>query len=435
MSQKSNFKKLLVILVTVILLASWATLSMAGFAADLGKNEAVQEGEERPIVFLPQEPRFVAVSTPDGQSFLVVRRRINVYQPRPKQITIPVTAVNLASGGELKLLQLVVSDKSGRVRLKLTPNATLESVADLAFNKEELLTFFEQPGKPGFTTLTEKSYTQPVVVPIGDLGLEEGDSLTLLITATFGNANLEQQTTAETLVAVTSLPSRPNWYAGDGHIHTSWSDGGSWNTPNRHAADAKADGFKWIIITDHEDLIRRNGGWSSYVSEINAAQSNNGIVVAPGAKIGCVQIQGDESSPELGHALGYRLQESATSIPKNKYYTPQNLINAINNHNYPYSYPVIAHPYHGTTWQDWSVTGFRAIELISCQWNANSSTISRWVSLLRAGLSNTIAGKGFVVGVGNTDAHYFHTPGSDGASWIYAPKLLFDKPRCCLGCY
>lgn len=116
--------------------------------------------------------------------------------------------------------------------------------------------------------------------------------------------------------------------------------------------------------------------------------------------------------------MGYRLKESASSIPQNKYYTPQNLINAINSHNSPYSYAVIAHPYRGVKWQNWSVTGFRAMELLSYERTASSSTISKWVSILKANLSNTITGKGFVVGVGNSDHHFWQLI-DYGRTWIY----------------
>ncbi|MEW6448604.1 MAG: PHP domain-containing protein [Bacillota bacterium] len=332
--------------------------------------------------FLPPQPHFTAAATPDGRGCLVVPRFITVFQPSPKEIRIPVIAVNMSPGTGVRLLEITISDKSGKERARLAPNAAHRSVADVAPTKEKLPLLLDQPENPDLVPLLKKSYLNPeVIVPVEDLVTGEGGAFTLLTTATFQTGKAKHTATAETLVVVTALPSRPNWYAGDGHIHSTWSDGDE--SISQRVSKMKNAGFKWIIITDHEDKMREKGGWQPYVCACNSTQSSCGIVVAPGAEIGCVQTQGDQNSAELGHALGYRLKESATSIPQNKYYTPQNLINAINSHNSPYSYAVIAHPYRSVKWQNWSVTGFRAMELLSYERTASSSTISKWVQSSR----------------------------------------------------
>lgn len=98
-------------------------------------------------------------------------------------------------------------------------------------------------------------------------------------------------------------------------------------------------------------------------------------------------------------------------MPANKSLPPQDLINAINAHNAPSSYAVIAHPYGSLAWADWTVTGFRAMELFSQETTAKAETISRWFTLLRSGLASTLSGGGFVVGVVNSDCHNFQAPG------------------------
>ena len=403
--------------IAVVLLSVLLATAAAAFAVGVDEATTVPEEQGTPMEFLPPQPHFTAVPAPDGRGCLVVPRFITVFQPSPKEIRIPVVAVNMSPGTGVRLLEITVSDKSGKERAKLAPNAALRSVADVAPTKEKLPLILDEPESPDLVPLLKKSYLNPeVIVPVEDLATGEGGAFTLLTTATFETGKAKHTVTAETLVVITALPSRPNWYLGDGHNHTTWSDGNE-SIPQR-VSKMKNAGFKWIIVTDHEDEIRKNGGWQPYVSDCNSAQSSYGIVVAPGAEIGCVQTQGDPNSTELGHALGYRLKESATSIPQNKYYTPQNLINAINSHNSPYSYAVIAHPYRAVKWQDWSVTGFRAMELLSYERTASSSTISKWVSILKANLPNTIAGKGFVVGVGNSDHHRSWLI-DYGRTWIY----------------
>lgn len=179
---------------------------------------------------------------------------------------------------------------------------------------------------------------------------------------------------------------------------------------NDRAQYARDNGHDFIIITDHEDGINTN--WPAYVSQCNSAQSTYGIPVLPGGEIAVIS--------DAGHCLGYRLKESASSIPDNQTLGHQALIDAINAHNSPYSYAVIAHPYSSSKpWTNWSVTNFRCLELLSQEYSPSSNTISKWFSLLRSNLSSTLSNGNFVVGIGGSDCHNFQAPGFKGMTWVY----------------
>jgi len=123
------------------------------------------------------------------------------------------------------------------------------------------------------------------------------------------------------------------------------------------------------------------------------------------------------TAADKGHALGYALSRSVVP-PRDEYWTPQELITKINAHTSGTSYAVIAHPYKAEPWGDWTVTGFRAIELMSNERQASASTQSKWFELLRGNISGVIGGGRFVVGMASTDAHLmWEWPGGNGMNW------------------
>lgn len=354
--------------------------------------------------------------TTGGLGLVVTRKETTLHQENPKELALPVTAINRSRAENIRLETITVSDSSAMVRAKLEPGVDLEGTAGFAPTRDDVLAALVEHDTDISSQLFKKSYVQNINIPLEGLSLRDGDSIKLIVGATFsiGKKKLAETTekltaTTEVLVTIASLPSRTNWYGGDGHIHSSWSKdvgGISINNRARYAAD---NGFKWIIMTDHSDGI--GSFWGTYVSQCNSAQSIYKIVVSPGAEIA--------SSPPEGHVLGYWLSQSSKP-PTNGTYLPQDLINEVTGHNPDDSYAVIAHPYRGYPWPDWSVTGFKAMELLSYEIQASDSTINKWFELLRAGLSGTIAGNGFVVGLGNTDAHNFMAPGDDGFTWLYS---------------
>jgi hypothetical protein len=252
-----------------------------------------------------------------------------------------------------------------------------------------------------------------LTIDVRDLQLKEGDVVPIQLTAHATIDGVPIAVEVGLQYSVLSLPVRNGWYGGDGHVHTAWSPDMWEESIDERAAYAANNGHKWIIITDHEDGI--NDLWSTadgYVAQCNSAQTNRSIPVCPGAEIA--------TSPATdSHCLGYALKESAATIPDNQALAPQALINAINSHNSPSSYAIIAHPYGSYMWDDWTVAGFRGLELLCQETSASSTTINKWFELLRSGLSSTISTGKFVVGIGTSDCHVFQAPGFKGFTWVY----------------
>ncbi|MFC1753948.1 CehA/McbA family metallohydrolase [Thermoproteota archaeon] len=93
-----------------------------------------------------------------------------------------------------------------------------------------------------------------------------------------------------------SLPQLDNWYSGDTHVHTSYTDNGAdiegWdlfkemgNPINATKEAAKAIGLDWMIITDHSfDLDEQS--WAVQKEEISNTSSNE-LKVFQGEEISC----------------------------------------------------------------------------------------------------------------------------------------------------
>lgn len=389
---------------------------------------------------LPDESGYRLIRSGLDKGLLVVSpARVATYVVPPASLQLPVL-ITIPSGGQeatLTGVAVCIQDKS----------FTFPSQAQLhpqQYTAAEIIQLFEE-GSAEVAGIARTGLYRNMVLDVRDLQLQEGDVIPVQITArgTVGGAPVEAALTLQ--YSILSLPVRTNWYGGDGHVHTAWSDIIEESIAER-TSYAASNGHKFIIITDHEQYINdRWSGPNSYVADCNSAQATYGIPVCPAAEIA--------TSPATdSHALGYALKESATTIPNDQTLSPQNLINAINNHNSPYSYAVIAHPYHGTyPWDDWTVTGFRSMELLSQETTAKSQTISKWFELLRNGLSSTITTGRFVVGIGTTDCHYLMAPGDEGFTWVYTSSYgssnrtaIWDAIRtgrvsasglCDLGCF
>ncbi|HZD59558.1 MAG TPA: hypothetical protein VE439_03755, partial [Anaerolineae bacterium] len=411
MKQHKDPKHALVLIIAAIVTALFLA-PLSGIAAGKG---------DMPLNSLAKAKEILASNeTPEGVALLATRKEITIYHEEPKELSLPVVAINRTNSPSLKLKEITVSDASGTVRAQLAPDADLAGVRDIAPTKDAVLAALVEDDTELNRKLFMRSYVRPdIKVSLDGLSLKYGDSIRLFTTAAFEIGKKNFTTTAEFLVTIAALPSRTNWFGGDGHVHSDWSDAYFVTIDNR-VRYAANNGFGWIAITDHENLMTSNGGWSKYIGACNGAQSKYGIPVLPGGEVSSVLIQGNPSSATQGHVLGYWLSLTKTSIPKNSWYTPQNLINEVNNHNPGYSYPVIAHPYGYLSWRNWNVTGFRAMELLSNERQAKTETINKWFELLRAGLSSKIAGGSFIVGTGNTDAHNFMAPGDGGFTWLYS---------------
>jgi hypothetical protein len=156
---------------------------------------------------------------------------------------------------------------------------------------------------------------------------------------------------------VWALPVVSGWSAGDGHVHSTYSDGDS--SIAAMAATSQGRGLQWVYMTDHAPffLIRN---WNAYVAECQAAST--GILVIPGSEFGLTN-----------HYLGYGLQSfRATAVN-----SCQGLIDYVSS---LAGFGYIAHPDSPDLgWDDWNATGYTGIEV----WNGGSGCEYLWDELLR----------------------------------------------------
>ena len=114
-----------------------------------------------------------------------------------------------------------------------------------------------------------------------------------------------------------ALPSISGWFAGDGHIHTAFSDADLFSVDERAQGGAQV-GLKWVIMTDHPqimDSVEPNGNqngdygedeWAKENSEVAVAQATRGIAVMNGEEISTAI---NSSTGHDSHYLGYDFKD------------------------------------------------------------------------------------------------------------------------------
>jgi len=183
---------------------------------------------------------------------------------------------------------------------------------------------------------------------------------------------------------------------------------------------ANSKGLKWIIITDHAGTGDYENGadgprlasneWYLYINECNDAQTSY-ITVCPGEELATKEYE-ILHPKNSGHLLCYANSSYAAS-----YGTCQELINRTNSAG---GFGIIAHPYANAwvNWDDWNVTGFRGLEVISNQSDYSQSAVNKWDELLTDNLQGIINGNHpKVFGMANSDAH--NTQGGWGKNMNY----------------
>ncbi|MEW6724411.1 MAG: CehA/McbA family metallohydrolase [Bacillota bacterium] len=334
---------------------------------------------------------------------------VETFKVPPQTITIPIFIAAEGWKGHVKHIKVDYQGPKGVISKTVPVDKAVDSVG---MDFDHVMKTLQGRDYGAVKYLLKKGVYTEIEVDVSSLALEAG-SLGKMTVGVEGTVDgRKAQVVVEADYQALALPGASGWYGGDGHVHTSWSPDVWFISLDSRVKYAKDNGFGFIIITDHEDGI--NDLWSTsngYVAQCNAAQSKYLIPALPGVEISTAESK--------GHALAYWMSETATNVPNNETYLPQELINRINAHNYPYSYAVIAHPYGAHPWTDWNVTGFRAMELLCQETVAKADTISRWFTILRSGLSSTLSSGRFVVGVGNSDCHNFQAPGFKGFTWVY----------------
>lgn len=237
------------------------------------------------------------------------------------------------------------------------------------------------------------------------------DYIPIITRITFKDGNNSTFTISKevNLLYLQSLPNRPGWYPGDGHIHTSYSDGNE--TIEQRRDYALNLGLKWLIITDHGWRTLINN-WELYKMDCNNAQNKTPhITVCPGEEI---------ATSENYHYLGYNITTPIADHSRSS----QDTINTVNNQG---GFGVIAHPFTGYPWSNWGVTGFKGLELISNSNNAHSSALSKWDELLTNNISNIISNPDrYIIGTSNSDMHNYATTPYFGKNitYIYTGDLV-----------
>lgn len=205
-----------------------------------------------------------------------------------------------------------------------------------------------------------------------------------------------------------ALPSLAGWHVGDGHMHSSYSDGADpiWAM----AQSAQLKGLSWVAITDHDydlalpDLEHPVDAWDLEKAECEGAEASVGIPVILGEELGV--SHSPVTLNYAGHYLAYGLDSFYLwSGPGFNLRSSQAMIDDVNERG---GFGFIAHPYDSKGskwgWKDWSVTGYTGLEVMSGGRVPPRGTSTQWDA--NAGLG------GMSVGMGGSDAHDFTHVGS-----------------------
>ena len=189
---------------------------------------------------------------------------------------------------------------------------------------------------------------------------------------------------------------------GNLHIHTTYSDGTA--RPAELVAIARGAGLDFIVLTDHNVYVPEHEGW------------HDGLLVLVGQEVH------NPERPHANHCLVLNVGQDMVPHAAD----PQDLVSTVAAAG---GIGIVAHPFEHAgpfsgepeiNWQDWSVTGFDALEI----WNYMSEFKSYLRGLLRSllfvfapGLAisgpydetlvkwDELLGERKVVAVGGTDAH------------------------------
>jgi hypothetical protein len=283
--------------------------------------------------------------------------------------------------------------------------------------------------------LSNLLYTKLIEVDLTRIkkDIQEEDYVPITVRINFEVGNTLYQVEEQTyLFYLNSLPARSGWYPGDGHIHTQglsfypdrddnpsdyignfenygFSDATDSSTILVRRNQANSFGYKWIIVTDHaEDWSQTHqprlepDEWSIYNQACTRATNyySPNITVCPGEELATKEYNFFDST-NSGHLLSYANSSYAAS-----YGTCQDLINRANQAG---GFGIIAHPYANpwVNWDNWDVSGFRGLEIISNQTAYYSeNAVSKWDSLLTNNLQGIISGRyPKIIGMANSDVH------------------------------
>jgi hypothetical protein len=173
-----------------------------------------------------------------------------------------------------------------------------------------------------------------------------------------------------------------DWYRGDGHLHTIYSDGR--RTPPELVADARAAGLDFIVSTEH----------NSPSAHLQWGHHATGDLLI---------LNGEEVTTRTGHWPAWNLPAGKWIDWRYRADDPGELQKFVDDVHESGGLVVAAHPFGpciGCTWE----FGYERADLVEV-WNGpwtldDEATVIAWDSLLRAGK--------WIPAVGNSDSHNHH---------------------------
>lgn len=196
-----------------------------------------------------------------------------------------------------------------------------------------------------------------------------------------------------------------NWYVGDNHMHSRFSDGT--RSPKQTAEACQALGYDFATLTDHNVILGNEEFRGQTTPQF-------------------VGMGGEENTRFDGHYLAYGIQSVITTNG-----SAQEIIDAVNRNKPGISFGYIAHPMWSSSmsqggdweWHDWSVSGYSGIEVWNTYYphnfheNYNEAAFAKWDELNNAGKH--------LYGMANSDAH--NTDSSLGHGWnVVSADLLTE---------
>lgn len=193
--------------------------------------------------------------------------------------------------------------------------------------------------------------------------------------------------------AFAAAPSFTSWNPGDGHIHTTKSDGKS--SVGKMVQTGESEGLDWHVITDHSDVtyfdrfVRKyltNEDWAALTTDT----ANVGAFLGEEVTVG-----NGKDLKTMGHFLVYGINnriEPFTSSTQDARRTAWDIVDEIVREQGGIG--CVAHPYtskifgpYGERWRAWNViddyayTGRIGIELINGGYQPRPMTLNRWMAI------------------------------------------------------
>ncbi|MDI6891385.1 MAG: CehA/McbA family metallohydrolase [Actinomycetota bacterium] len=313
-----------------------------------------------------------------------------------------------------KIRETVVGEELKNVSDKIGDTEALRGL--LGFRDPEVAEVQRRIYKEQLKDIVAGLHTQKFYLDLKEINpsLKVGDVFTFEVIGDFTvSGKSVQYGKTFSIFYLAALPSITGWHAGDGHIHTNFSDAPLYSVDDR-ADDASDEGLKWIIMTDHAQWLTATR-WDEETAECAAAQVRYSIAVMNGEEI---STEINDATGHDSHYLGYNLGTFFWNYNP-EYRDGQQIISAVNAHNSPNSFGIIAHPYWTPyPWDYWDARGYAGMELMSGPYSTYSTvldtTVAKWIGLLNKG--------NCVVGVANSDSHIPFDAFGKTMTYLYMPN-------------